>query len=148
MKEMTTKALFILIILAALFGLISSPVALLLGFGFTTLLHNPFQAYSHKAIHQFLKIAVVGLGFGVFIKETLETSRQGFSLTFLSIVFTVGLGLVLTRFFKLDKKLGHLITSGTSIFGGSAIAAVSPVIKAKSKTISSLCFRWHILCFK
>lgn len=136
MKDMTTKALFILIILAALFGVISSPVALLLGFGFTTLFHNPFEVYSHKAIHQFLKIAVVGLGFGMFIKETLETSKQGFRLTFLSIIFTVGLGLILTKALGLDKKLGHLITSGTSICGGSAIAAVSPVIRAEGKTIS------------
>ncbi|MEO8773315.1 MAG: putative sulfate exporter family transporter, partial [Gelidibacter sp.] len=78
----------------------------------------------------------VGLGFGMFIKETLETSKEGFNLTFYSIILTITLGIVLTKILKLDRKLGHLITSGTSICGGSAIAAVAPVIKADSKTIS------------
>ena len=83
-----------------------------------------------------LKIAVVGLGFGMFIKETLETSKDSFVLTFLSIVLTVTLGLLLSKLLKLNLKLSYLITSGTSICGGSAIAAIAPVIKAKSKTIS------------
>ncbi|GAA3781288.1 putative sulfate exporter family transporter [Corallibacter vietnamensis] len=117
-------------------GIINSATALLLGFLFTVIFHNPFKAYSHKAIHYFLKISVVGLGFGMFLKETLETGKEGLSLTVLSIVSTVSLGLLLTRLLKLDLKLGHLITSGTAICGGSAIAAISPVIKAKSKTIS------------
>ena len=72
----------------------------------------------------------------MFIKETLETSKEGLSLTFYSIVLTVTLGIFITRFLKLDRKLGHLITSGTAICGGSAIAAISPVIKADGKTIS------------
>jgi len=136
MKDKILKAVFFLIIVIALLGLINSPTALLLGFAFALIFKNPFIAYSHKAIHYFLKIAVVGLGFGMFIKETLETSKEGFSLTFYSIILTVSLGLLLTRVLKLDRKLGHLITSGTSICGGSAIAAISPVIKAENKTIS------------
>ncbi len=72
----------------------------------------------------------------MLIKETLQTSKEGFSLTVFSIFLTVSLGLILTRLLKVDLKLGHLITSGTAICGGSAIAAISPVIKAKSKHIS------------
>jgi uncharacterized integral membrane protein (TIGR00698 family) len=136
MKDKILKAVFFLIIVIALLGFINSPIALLLGFAFALIFKNPFIANSHKAIHYFLKIAVVGLGFGMFIKETLETSKEGFSLTFYSIILTVSLGLLLTRVLKLDRKLGHLITSGTSICGGSAIAAISPVIKAENKTIS------------
>jgi uncharacterized integral membrane protein (TIGR00698 family) len=136
MKALFSKIVYFLLIIVTLLGFINSPTALLLGFGYTLVFNNPFKAYSHKAIHYFLKISVVGLGFGMFMKETLETSKEGFSLTICSIFLTVSLGLLLTRLLKLDLKLGHLITSGTAICGGSAIAAISPVIKAKSKTIS------------
>ncbi|WP_394370060.1 YeiH family protein [Zobellia roscoffensis] len=131
-----TKAIFIGLALLVVSGWVNSPTALLLGFGFTLFFNNPFKAYCHKAIHSFLKVSVVGLGFGMFIKETLETSKEGFTLTFLSILLTVSLGFLLTKLLKLDTKLGHLITSGTSVCGGSAIAAISPVINAKSKSIS------------
>ncbi|MCB0444669.1 MAG: putative sulfate exporter family transporter, partial [Gelidibacter sp.] len=136
MKANVSKLIFFLITIAALLGIINSPTALLLGFVFALIFSNPFKSYSHKAIHYFLKIAVVGLGFGMLIKETLETSKEGLSLTFFSIMLTVSMGILLTRLLKVDLKLGHLITSGTSICGGSAIAAISPVIKANSKTIS------------
>ncbi len=136
MKDFISKLVYILIIVIALLGIINSPTALTLGFIYTLIFKNPFKAYSHKAIHYFLKISVVGLGFGMFIKETLETSKQGLNLTISSIILTVCLGLLLTKIFKIDLKLGYLITSGTAICGGSAIAAISPVIKAKSKTIS------------
>ncbi|MGK0379988.1 MAG: putative integral membrane protein (TIGR00698 family) [Patiriisocius sp.] len=136
MKDVFSKTIYFLIIIFALLNIINSPTALLLGFVYTIVFNNPFKEYSKRAIHFFLKISVIGLGFGMFIKETLETSKEGFSLTVYSIILTLSLGLLLTRLFKLDLKLGHLITSGTAICGGSAIAAISPVIKAKSKTIS------------
>jgi uncharacterized integral membrane protein (TIGR00698 family) len=136
MKAILAKAVYLFIVVIALLGFINSPVALILGFIYTIVFNNPFKAYSHKAIHYFLKISVVGLGFGMCLKETLETSKEGFGLTIYSIILTIFLGLLLTRLLKIDIKLGHLITSGTAICGGSAIAAISPVIKAKSKTIS------------
>ncbi len=136
MKDIYSKTIYCLIIIIALLGFINSPTALILGFVFTIIFNNSFKAYSYKAIHYFLKISVVGLGFGMFIKETLEKSKEGLSLTIYSIILTVSLGLLLTRLLKLDLKLGHLITSGTTICGGSAIAVISPIIKAESKTIS------------
>ena len=136
MKNLGPKLIYLGIVIAAMLGVINSPAALVLGFVFTLFLKNPFKTYSHKAIHYFLKISVVGLGFGMFLKETIQTGKEGLSLTFFSIVVTVSLGLILTRLLKIDLKLGHLITSGTSICGGSAIAAIAPVIKAKGKTIS------------
>ncbi|WP_179320401.1 YeiH family protein [Winogradskyella helgolandensis] len=136
MKDIISRIVYFLIIICAVLGVINSPTALILGFLYTIIFKNPFKAYSHKAIHLFLKISVIGLGFGMFIKETLETSKNGLSLTIYSILLTVTLGLLLTRLLKIDLKLGHLITSGTAICGGSAIAAISPVIKANSKIIS------------
>ena len=136
MKDILSKIVYFLIIIIALSGYINSPTALIIGFIYVLIFNNPFKVYSYKAIHYFLKISVVGLGFGMLIKETLQTSKEGFSLTVFSIFLTVSLGLILTRLLKVDLKLGHLITSGTAICGGSAIAAISPVIKAKSKHIS------------
>lgn len=136
MKDFLSKFTYFIIIIAALFGFVSSPIALILGFLYAVIFENPFKKYSQKAIHYFLKIAVIGLGFGMFIKETLETSKEGLSLTIYSIILTVSLGLLLAKLLKLDLKLGYLITSGTAICGGSAIAAISPVIKAKAETIS------------
>lgn len=131
-----SKIIFFILASLTLIGIVNSPIALVLGFAFTVIFNNPFSSESKRAIHYLLKIAVVGLGFGMFIKETLATSEEGLILTIFSIFLTVGLGLLLSRLLKIDLKLGHLITSGTAICGGSAIAAISPVIKAKSKTIS------------
>ena len=136
MKEIISKIIFFTVLFLALGGFINSPVALLAGFIFTVLFAHPFLKESQKTISYLLKIAVVGLGFGMFIKETLETGKEGLSLTFFSIIITLSLGFILARVLKVDLKLGHLITSGTAICGGSAIAAVAPVIKAEPKTIS------------
>ena len=136
MKYILQVAIFIVIITLAGLNYISSPVALLLGFFFTLFLGNPFPSQTKKAISYLLKISVIGLGFGMSVTETIKTSKDGFLLTALSIFMTIGLGLLLIKLLRLDKKLGFLITSGTSICGGSAIAAIAPVIKANGKTIS------------
>jgi uncharacterized integral membrane protein (TIGR00698 family) len=136
MKDLIPKIIFFLILIATLLGIVNSPVALLLGFIFTILFKNPFKTHSHKAISYLLKISIVGLGFGMLIKETLITSKDSLSLTGYTIILTISLGLLLTKLLKIDLKLGYLISSGTSICGGSAIAAIAPIIKATGKTIS------------
>ena len=136
MKNIASNIFFFLIVTAILVGLVNSQMALLFGLLFTMIFTNPFTVYEHKIIPLFLKVALIGLGFGMFIKETLETSAASFSLTFLSITLTIGLGFLLTKLLNLDLKLGHLIASGTAICGGSAIAAISPIIKANAKTTS------------
>src|SRR5699024_9330039 len=72
----------------------------------------------------------------MYIDETLKIGKEGFSITLLTIVITLALGWLLTKVLKLDLQLGYLISSGTSICGGSAIAAVSSVITAPTKLIS------------
>lgn len=136
MKRTSQITAFAFIILLALLNYISSPVALILGFLFTLLLGNPFKAYARKAIQILLKLSVIGLGFGMSLTETIKTSKEGFLLTALSIFLTISLGLFLIKKLQIDKKLGFLMTSGTAICGGSAIAAISPVIKADHKIIS------------
>ena len=136
MKVYFIKGIYLCIVSLGLLGQLSSPIALLLGLCYSFLFGNPFKSYSHRLIDYFLKISIVGLGFGMFIQETIQTSIAGLGITFFSILFTLLLGLSLAKILKLDLKLGHLITSGTAICGGSAIAAISPVIRAKSNTIS------------
>lgn len=136
MKRIAQISIFILIILLAALKYISSPIALISGFIFTLLLGNPFPMQTKKAIHYLLKLSVIGLGFGMSLTETIKASKEGFVITALSIFMTVSLGLLLIKLLKIDKKLGFLITSGTAICGGSAIAAISPVIKANHKNIS------------
>lgn len=136
MKNVISKIVYFTLITLCLLGFINSPLALILGFLFAIIFKNPFKQYSHKFIHYLLKLSVIGLGFGMYLFETLETSKTSFNLTFYTITLTIVLGLILTKVLKIDLKLGHLITSGTAICGGSAIAAIAPIIKAKSNTIS------------
>ncbi|RMA58753.1 YeiH family protein [Ulvibacter antarcticus] len=135
-EKVIKKLLFAIGIIICLSGLISSPIALLIGFLFTLIFGQPFENYTQKGIHYLLKISIVGLGFGMFINETLQTGKEGLGLTIFTIITTLILGWLFTKLLKLDKHLGHLISSGTAICGGSAIAAVSSVIRANPKTIS------------
>lgn len=107
-----------------------------MGFLFSVFIGHPFLAFNKKAINWLLKIAVVGLGFGMNIQKTLSVSQDGFYLTISSILFTLVIGWLLGKYLKLHKHSTHLISSGTAICGGSAIAAISPILKASEKNIS------------
>ncbi len=135
-NENLVKVLFILCMVLCILGYVSSPVALVGGFLFSFFLGHPFLTLNSKAVNWLLKIAVVGLGFGMNLKETLAAGEDGFILTVFSISITLILGYFLGRLLKMNRKSSHLISSGTAICGGSAIAAVSPVINASEKDIS------------
>jgi uncharacterized integral membrane protein (TIGR00698 family) len=83
-----------------------------------------------------LQFSVVGLGFGMNISSALNAGKQGVLFTIASITGTLILGYFLGRWFKIEKKTSFLVSGGTAICGGSAIAAISPVIKAEEKQIS------------
>lgn len=136
MKQFCQFSILTLFITLALTGYISSSFALISGFIITFIFRNPFPEKTKKATQILLKVSVIGLGFGMSLTETIQTSKEGLTLTTLSIILTVNLGLIFIKIFSIDRKLGFLITSGTSICGGSAIAAISPAIKASHKTIS------------
>lgn len=130
------KVAFILCMVLCVSGYVSSPVALVGGFLFSYLLGHPFLSLNGKAVNWLLKIAVVGLGFGMNLKETIAAGKEGFILTIFSIFITLLLGYGLGKLLKMNRKTSHLISSGTAICGGSAIAAVAPVINASEKDIS------------
>ncbi|MEH6680195.1 MAG: putative sulfate exporter family transporter [Sediminicola sp.] len=116
--------------------MISSPMALLMGLVLAQFVQNPFKAINGRLVDKLLKISVVGLGFGMDALSVLQAGRAGFMSTFFSIGLTLLLGSYLGHRFGVDKKLAQLISSGTAICGGSAIAALSPVIRANGKQVS------------
>ncbi|WP_374465704.1 YeiH family protein [Chryseobacterium sp.] len=135
-NEMTRKVFFIVLAVLCLTPLISSPIALALGFALAVFLGNPFEKHLHQYIHLLLQISIVGLGFGLKLDEALNAGKTGLMLTIVSIVTVMVLGYFLGKIFKLERPLSYLLSAGTAICGGSAIAAVSPIIKPSTKQIS------------
>lgn len=110
--------------------------ALILGLIVAQLTGHPYLHLNHKATHWLLQASVVGLGFGMNVQSALQAGRQGVLFTIASITGTLTLGYFIGKWFKIEKKTSFLISGGTAICGGSAIAAISPVIKAEEKQIS------------
>ena len=114
----------------------SPSTALLLGLVIAQFTGHPYLHLNHKATHILLQASVVGLGFGMNVHTALQAGGQGILFTIASISCTLIFGYFLGRWFNIEKKTSFLISSGTAICGGSAIAAISPVIKAEEKQIS------------
>ncbi|ANI89570.1 hypothetical protein A9P82_09865 [Arachidicoccus ginsenosidimutans] len=136
-KSITTREIiFIIAVVLCLSPFVSPPVALLLGFGIAQFIGHPYMHLNHKATHILLQISVVGLGFGMNVNSALKAGKEGIMFTIVSIFGTLILGFIAGKVLKIDKKTSYLISAGTAICGGSAIAAVSPVIKAKENQTS------------
>lgn len=130
------KILFFVLALFCATPFISSPFALLLGIALAVTVGNPFEKYTHKYIHLLLKISIVGLGFGLNITEAANAGKSGFLLTIISICSVLIMGYLIGKLLKIERPLSYLISVGTAICGGSAIAAVTPIVKPKTKDIS------------
>ena len=116
--------------------LVSAPVALLLGILSAQWPGNPFGAYNKKLTTILLQVAIVALGFGLNFTSALKAGSNGFVFTIISIASTIVGGLMLGFLFKSGFKTSFLVSSGTAICGGSAIAAVAPVVNADENQIS------------
>lgn len=114
----------------------SPPVALALGLGLAQTIGNPFLALTKKATAKLLQFSVVGLGFGMNAHAAVQAGQEGILFTVASIGGTLLLGLVVGRWLGLGRTVVHLISCGTAICGGSAIAAVGPVLRAKDEEMS------------
>ena len=110
--------------------------ALLLGLILSLTIGHPFLAINSRITHILLQISVVGLGFGMNVEQAIEAGKTGILFTIFSIVVTIGLGLFFTSKLRVNRDTGFLVSGGTAICGGSAIAALAPVIKAKDKDIT------------
>jgi uncharacterized integral membrane protein (TIGR00698 family) len=130
------QIIFVLLLLLCLFPVISPPIALLLGLVVANLSGHPFLHLNHKATNILLQVSVVGLGFGMNVHSAVAAGKDGFLFTIGSIIVTIVFGTLLGKWFKIQKKTSHLISCGTAICGGSAIAAIAPVIQSDEKQTS------------
>jgi uncharacterized integral membrane protein (TIGR00698 family) len=114
----------------------SPPVALVLGAAFGLTLEHPFPARSRKVARLLLQASVVLLGFSMNLEEVLSAGRSGFVYTLSGISFALALGTGLARALSVPWKAGYLVSVGTAICGGSAIAAVGPAVNASDEEMS------------
>lgn len=130
------KIFYLLLVLSTLLPMVDAPLALIMGIAFSLFFGNPFPESSAKISKYLLQLSIIGLGFGLNAVEAFKVSKDGFFITFATISLVFGMGFLFNKFFKIDKTTALLISTGTAICGGSAIASVSPIVKAKSGQIS------------
>ncbi|WKL44007.1 YeiH family protein [Flavobacterium sp. ZE23DGlu08] len=130
------QLIFVALLLFCTTIFVSPPIALVLGLIVANLFGHPFLELNHKATNYLLQFSVVGLGFGMNVHSAVSAGKEGFLFTIISIVSTLVLGTFLGKWLKTEKKTSHLISCGTAICGGSAIAAIAPVIKSNEKQTS------------
>ncbi len=128
------KATFVALFLFCLTPWCPPPLALALGLIFALTLGSPFNTSRQTKL--LLQISVVGLGFGMNLQKVFEAGRSGILFTLATIAGTLILGYLLGRAMNISSGTAHLISSGTAICGGSAIAAVGPVIGATDEEMS------------
>jgi uncharacterized integral membrane protein (TIGR00698 family) len=135
-SKVNRQIIFFALLVICLFPIISPAIALLLGLILANSTGHPFLHLNQKATNILLQLSVVGLGFGMNVHSALTAGKEGFIFTVGSIITTIVLGTVLGKWFKIEKKTSHLISCGTAICGGSAIAAIAPVIQSNEKQTS------------
>jgi uncharacterized integral membrane protein (TIGR00698 family) len=128
------RILFIALFIASAF--VSPAIALFAGIVFALLFKHPYPQYHKKASKYMLQAAVVGLGFGMNLHESLKAGSDGMLFTIISVTGVILIGWLVGKWLKIPNKLSWLISSGTAICGGSAIAAVSPVVDANEDETS------------
>lgn len=130
------KIIFWCLLALCFFPFVSSAIALFLGLAFALTLGQPYPKFTKKTSKYLLQFSVVGIGFGMNLHESLKAGKEGMIFTIVSVIGVLVLGYILGKKLNVDKKTSYLISSGTAICGGSAIAAVAPVLKANDNEIS------------
>lgn len=115
---------------------ISAPIALFLGLVFALIFGIPYPKFNKKLSKYLLQASVVGLGFGMNLEKSLQSGAEGMIFTVASVIIVMVVGVILGRFMSIDSKTSYLISSGTAICGGSAIAAVGGVLNAKENEMA------------
>ena len=116
---------------------VTPPVALFLGLLFAILCGQPFPKFNKTVSKKLLQYSVVGLGFGMNLHASLASGKEGMGFTVISVVGTMVIGMFIgKKLLKVNSDTAYLISSGTAICGGSAIAAVAPVLNAKESDMS------------
>ena len=133
-KKLLLQLLFLALAVLSFSPLISPPIALLFGILFVNIFGKVLETDSF--VKKLLQYSIVGLGFGINLNTAIEAGSQGFLFTVSTIALVMIFGLFLAKILKIDKTIAQLISAGTAICGGSAIAAVAPILKANSKQTS------------
>jgi uncharacterized integral membrane protein (TIGR00698 family) len=134
--KLVRKIFFVLLFLACFSGFLSPPIALALGILFSLFLSNPFSKESAAVSRFLLQASVVALGFGMNLHEVIKVGRSGFAYTAVGIAIALCVGLLLGKLLNIQGKCSYLITAGTAICGGSAIAAIAPILEASEEEMA------------
>ena len=133
---MLPRIVFIVCLLVSASGFVSPPVALAMGLAFGLLLPHPYGQEAKKYSKVLLQASVVGLGFGMNLHQVLQAGRSGFIYTMLGISFALLVGMGLGSLLAVSRVPAFLISTGTAICGGSAIAAVGPITQASDEEMA------------
>ena len=131
-----SKDIFFIGLILAASGLVSPPVALAGGFVYGFSFLHPFHVEAKKLSKLLLQASVVGLGFGMDLQQVMQAGRSGFIYTAGSISIALLLGWGLGRLLRVKQRISYLISAGTAICGGSAIAAIAPITNASQEEIA------------
>ena len=116
---------------------VTPPVVLFIGLVFALLCGQAYPTFNKKVSKKLLQYSVIGLGFGMNLQASLASGKEGMLFTIISVIGTLLIGMFIgCKILKLNRNTSYLISSGTAICGGSAIAAVGPIIKAKDTDMS------------
>jgi len=130
------KIIFVLALALSFTGLLSPPIALTVGILFGLSFKHPYISESRGIARTLLQSSVVALGFGMNLHEVLKAGRSGFIYTALGISFALLAGLALGKLLRVRGNSSFLITAGTAICGGSAIAAIGPILQADEEEMA------------
>jgi uncharacterized integral membrane protein (TIGR00698 family) len=133
---MISRIAFILLLLASASGFVSPPVALVMGLIYGLSLPHAFGPQSKIASRYLLQLSVIGLGFGMNLHQVIKAGRSGFIYTTLGISFALLAGMGLGKLFGVQRVPAFLISTGTAICGGSAIAAMGPITDATDEEMA------------
>ena len=116
---------------------VTPPVVLFIGLVFALLCGQAYPTFNKNVSKKLLQYSVIGLGFGMNLQASLASGKEGMLFTIISVVGTLLIGMFIgCKILKLNRNTSYLISSGTAICGGSAIAAIGPIIKAKDTDMS------------
>jgi uncharacterized integral membrane protein (TIGR00698 family) len=133
---MLPRIVFLLCLLVSASGFVSPPVALAMGLVFGLALPHPYGDEAKKFSRLLLQASVVGLGFGMNLHQVIQAGRSGFVYTMLGISFALLAGMALGKLLGVQRVPAFLISTGTAICGGSAIAAVGPITQASDEEMA------------
>jgi uncharacterized integral membrane protein (TIGR00698 family) len=133
---MNTKTAFFLLLILSATGFISPPIALCAGIIFGLATQHPYAADSRAFSKFLLQASVVALGFGMNLHEVLKAGRSGFLYTALGIGFALLAGFLIGKLLSVRGAISYLISTGTAICGGSAIAAIGPILQASDEEMA------------